>query len=147
MLADGPIMSDGVNRITLLSADKTLFRSGLFSSSPDPVDPDTYEEAIGPDKISFFRDALQRRYAGMRQATSFGGLSALYDMTPDSHPIVGPIAQVEGFWCDCGWSGNGFAGAPAVGRSLAAQIMGEASDIDLSMFGWPRAAGVQQRVK
>jgi sarcosine oxidase subunit beta len=147
MLADGPIMSDGINRIALLSAGKTMFRSGLFSSSPDPVDPDTYEEAIGPDKISFFRDALQRRYAGMRQATSFGGLSALYDMTPDSHPIVGPIAQVEGFWCDCGWSGNGFAGAPAVGRSLAAQIMGEASDIDLSMFGWPRAAGVQQRVK
>lgn len=145
MMVEGPILSDGVNRIMLRSVDQTLFRSGLFGSTPDPVDPDSYDESIQSEKIGSFRDALQKRYDGLKQATSFGGFSAVYDMTPDRHPIVGPIGQVEGFWCDCGWSGNGFAGAPAVGRCLAAQIMGEDSDIDLSMFCWPRSSSVKVR--
>ena len=65
--------------------------------------------------------------------------------TADSHPIVGPMAGVEGFWCDCGWSGNGFASAPASGLSLAQMILGRPVDIDLSFFRWPRRPEVQAR--
>ena len=67
-------------------------------------------------------------------------------MTPDGHPIVGPIEDVKGFWCDCGWSGNGFAPAPAGGRSLAQMIIGSDPDIDLGHFCWPRSADVSRRV-
>ena len=74
-------------------------------------------------------------------APYLGGFSTLYDMTPDGHPIVGTIEEVEGFWCDCGWSGNGFAPAPSGGRSLAQMIMGRDPDIDLSYFQWPRRSG------
>ena len=74
-----------------------------------------------------------------------GGFTALYDVMPDGHPVVGEIEAVDGFWCDCGWSGNGFAPAPSCGRSLAQMITGGVPDIDLSYFQWPRRCDVMPR--
>ncbi len=144
MGANGPILSDGVNEIVLLKADDKHLRAGLFAWSTDPADPDAYDETISQDQLSGFREALQPRYSGMRTAPFLGGFSALYDMTPDAHPIVGE-SEVEGFWNNCGWSGNGFAGAPAFGRCLAAEITGSVSEIDISPFRWPRPPGVKER--
>jgi sarcosine oxidase subunit beta len=83
----------------------------------------------------------------MNLATFAGGFSAIYGMTPDAHPIVSEMPQVKGFWCDCGWSGNGFASAPVLGQCLADQIMGKTSAIDLSAFQWPRAENAKPRVE
>lgn len=41
--------------------------------------------------------------------------------------------------------GNGFAPAPAGGRSLAQMILGRNPDIDLSYFQWPRRTDVVRR--
>ena len=92
------------------------------------------------------RDGISQRYDAMRRAPYLGGFTALYDMTPDGHPIVGPLTQPEGFWCDCGWSGNGFAPAPAAGRSLAALLLGQTPEIPLADFGWPRQSDVGTRL-
>lgn len=59
----------------------------------------------------------------------------------------GPIEGVDGFWCDCGWSGNGFAPAPANARSLAEMILGGEPSIDLGYFGWPRSDDVSKRLR
>ena len=47
-----------------------------------------------------------------------------YDMTPDHHPIVGPILGAEGVWVAAGMSGHGFMMAPAVGRAMADLVRG-----------------------
>ena len=67
-------------------------------------------------------------------------------MTPDAHPIVGET-EVEGFWNNCGWSGNGFASAPVFGRCLAAEIVASSGrdEIDISAFNWPRPPGIKER--
>ena len=101
-------------------------------------------EKIGIRRMTLVA-GLDPRYDDMRRAPYVGGFTTLYDMTPDGHPIVGPIQDVEGFWCDCGWSGNGFAPAPAGGRSLAQMILGRNPDIDLSYFQWPRRTDVVRR--
>jgi glycine/D-amino acid oxidase-like deaminating enzyme len=81
----------------------------------------------------------------VRRAVSYGGFSALYDMTPDGHPIVSEFPHLRGFWCNCGWSGNGFAPAPAAGESIARRILGGTGRIGLEAFAWPRPAGLDAR--
>jgi glycine/D-amino acid oxidase-like deaminating enzyme len=141
----GPILSDGVNLVYLRDMGERLMRIALFGWTPDPAEPDDYDETVSRDLLENLRAALRKRYEPMRHSAFMGGFSALYDMTPDAHPIIGPMREIDGLWCNCGWSGNGFASAPAVGRSIAAMITGNGEGIDLSMFGWPRPPGVTSR--
>jgi len=144
MAVAGPILSDGVNRIVLRSLDQKHLRAGHFGSEPDIANPDQWDETVTGEQLTEMGSALNRRCDPMRTTASFGGFSALYDMSPDGHPIFGQ-SQAEGFWCSCGWSGNGFAPAPAAGLMLAQMILAGKSEIDLSMFEWPRRPGVRIR--
>jgi sarcosine oxidase subunit beta len=45
-----------------------------------------------------------------------------YPMTPDGLPIVGPGANLSGFWLAAGMCGQGFMLGPGVGRTLARWI-------------------------
>ncbi len=145
MNIENPVYSDGTHGVYLRKADENIFRSGLFGSEKDPVDPDTYDETLSEDQLPVFRKPLDQRFAVMRKTYFTGGFSAVYDMSPDGHPIIGKIPEVDGFWCDCGWSGNGFASSPAIGRCLATDIIGGKSDIDISYFSWPRSQEVTDR--
>jgi sarcosine oxidase subunit beta len=59
--------------------------------------------------------------------------SGLYEMTPDRHPIIGPVTGSKGLYLACGFSGHGFQHAPIVGKLLAEMIVeGEAGTVDVS---------------
>jgi sarcosine oxidase subunit beta len=58
----------------------------------------------------------------------------LYETTPDHQPFLGPMVEVEGLWCACGFSGHGFQMAPAVGHLLTQLRLDGRSDIDLTQF-------------
>jgi sarcosine oxidase subunit beta len=58
--------------------------------------------------------------------------AGFYDMTPDAHPIIGPLA--DGVYAACGFSGPGFMQAPAVGAVVAAEVLGEEPPFDLSHY-------------
>ncbi|MBO50208.1 MAG: hypothetical protein CMJ69_05400 [Planctomycetaceae bacterium] len=146
MTTIGPILSDGVNQVYLRAMGDAVYRAAHFGLSAEIVDPDNFDDTVPAGQARMLKEGLGNRYDALQRAPSLGGFTALYDMTPDGHPIVGPIENVKGFWCDCGWSGNGFAPAPAVGRSLAQMIIGSAPDIDLGHFCWPRSADVSRRV-
>ncbi|MBO0707757.1 MAG: FAD-binding oxidoreductase, partial [Candidatus Dormibacteraeota bacterium] len=49
-------------------------------------------------------------------------------------PFLGPLEEVEGLWCACGFSGHGFQMAPAVGHLLTQMILEGRSDLDLMPF-------------
>lgn len=141
----GPIISDGINQIYLRNAGEAYLRVARFGWTADRVDPDTYDETLSREQHDDVRRSVEKRVPAMRRTPSVGGFSAIYDMTPDGHPIVGRVGDADGFWCDCGWSGNGFASAPAVGRHIAAAITGGTSEIDLSVFAWPRRSDATAR--
>jgi sarcosine oxidase, subunit beta len=88
---------------------------------------------------SVFEDRLERlahRYpatAGTRIDRAWAGL---YDMTPDAHPIIGPIG--DGVYAACGFSGHGFMQSPAVGAALAELILDGDTSYDLSPFALDR---------
>lgn len=58
----------------------------------------------------------------------------LYETTPDHQPFLGPVAEVDGFWCACGFSGHGFQMAPAVGALLSELLVDGRTWLDLGPF-------------
>jgi len=100
----GPVFSDGVNKIYLRAMG-----AANFGHSDESVDADDFDKSVATSEVNTLRTGLDPRYDDMRRAPYVGGFTTLYDMTPDGHPIVGPIEDLEGFWCDCSWRGNGFA--------------------------------------
>lgn len=86
------------------------------------------DESLIPDRL----ERLARRYPPAAAATAERAWAGLYDMTPDAHPVIGPLA--DGVYAACGFSGHGFMQSPAVGAAVAAEILGEASPFDLTPF-------------
>ena len=56
------------------------------------------------------------------------------DITPDSLPVVGPVAQVPGLTIASGFSGHGFGTAPAAGHLAADLVTGDSPIIDPSPY-------------
>jgi sarcosine oxidase subunit beta len=71
----------------------------------------------------------------------------LYEMTPDSNPIVSKVKEVEGLYCCAGFAGHGFMHAPAIGKLMAGIIMGEKPHIDLSEYRLDRFLDPEKRAQ
>lgn len=94
----------------------------------------TFEQRVDPGFLEKVAAVAERRLPllldlGIR--TSWVGL---YEVTPDHQPFLGPLEEVEGLWCACGFSGHGFQMAPAVGHLMTQLILEGRSDLDLSPF-------------
>jgi len=67
--------------------------------------------------------------------------AGLYEMTPDHHPILGPVPEVPGFYLANGFSGHGVMHAPATGKILSDLILtGKTGLIDASLLDLARFA-------
>jgi len=55
--------------------------------------------------------------------------AGLYEMTPDHHPILGPVPDVPGFCLANGFSGHGVMHAPATGKILSDLILHSRTDL------------------
>ncbi len=65
--------------------------------------------------------------------------AGLYEMTPDHHPILGPVAEVPGFFLANGFSGHGVMHAPATGKILSDLILHQKCDlVDTSLLALAR---------
>jgi sarcosine oxidase subunit beta len=65
--------------------------------------------------------------------------AGLYEMTPDHHPILGPVPQLPGFFLANGFSGHGVMHAPATGKILADLILrGTTELIDANLLSFQR---------
>lgn len=93
-----------------------------YEGDEEVPDPDHYDEGVSQDFLDFARSAISERIPSFERAVSWGGCGALYTITPDAHPLVGPVPEVEGFYLVSGFSGHGFKMAPAVGAGMAALL-------------------------
>jgi len=67
--------------------------------------------------------------------------AGLYEMTPDHHPILGPVTDVPGFFLANGFSGHGVMHAPATGKILSDLILtGKTDLVDASLLDLARFA-------
>jgi sarcosine oxidase subunit beta len=86
-----------------------------------------------------FEQAARRApaLAGAGVKTAWAGL---YEVTPDHQAILGPVPELEGFWCAAGFSGHGFMQAPAAALLLTQLLLDHKSEIDISTFAFTRFA-------
>ena len=69
----------------------------------------------------------------LEQAGLANRWAGLYEVSPDAHPILGRIPQVEGLYCVGGFSGHGFMHGPIAGLLLAEEILdGQAHTLDIT---------------
>ena len=100
----------------------------------DPVDPDAYREQNDPDYPATAIAAIARRIPAMARASYHTGHAGLYDVTPDTHPMLGPVGPA-GLFVMAGFSGAGFKKGPAVGQAIAELIVaGHPTVVDLQPF-------------
>jgi sarcosine oxidase subunit beta len=102
------------------------------------VDPYNYRTTADQDFITDVQTRVERRFpafAGMKLLEAY---AALYDVTPDWYPIVGPRTGLSGYADFSGGSGHGFKIAPAIGRELADWLLtGKVAD-DFCQFSHDR---------
>jgi sarcosine oxidase subunit beta len=100
--------------------------------------PATPEAASGAGDVEEFAAniaAASHRLPGLAEAGIAGGVTGVYDMTPDSRPLLGRPGGIDGLVVAVGFSGMGFKISPAVGEAIAAVVTGGGPDwMDLKPF-------------
>ena len=124
--------------------DETTFhfrRRGdtLRLAMTEPTPRWTSEQTVDESLVEDWRARLAHRYPLAAGASVVRAWAGLYDMTPDAHPIIGPVG--EGLYAACGFSGHGFMQSPAVGRAVAEELLQGKAELDLSPYRLERFAG------
>jgi sarcosine oxidase subunit beta len=101
------------------------------------VEDFTLDHAFGAEVLRHARQRLPALHA----VALADGRAGLYEMTPDAHPVLGPVPGMQGFVCACGFSGHGFMHSPAAGMLAAEYITsGQASSLDIAPLSITRFA-------
>jgi glycine/D-amino acid oxidase-like deaminating enzyme len=67
-------------------------------------------------------DVAVRRIPVLEKASMQTAWTGIRPLTPDDHPIIGPVPYVDGLILNCGWGGRGIIQAPIAGRLAAETI-------------------------
>ena len=137
-----PVVND------LATANKMYFRpasGGVVlvgtGDHGDPVEsPDAMDENVAEDFVLHQGRQLAHRMPSFASAAPTASWVGPYDITPDWNPVLGPAPGLDGLTLAFGFSGHGFKLAPAVGLTLAQQVLGQETDIDIGAYGLERFA-------
>ncbi len=80
--------------------------------------------------------AAAHRVPTLADAGIAGGVTGVYDMTPDGRPMLGELPGLAGLVLAAGFSGTGFKISPAVGEAVAALVTGSVAEgsVDIAPF-------------
>lgn len=113
---------------------------GVLMGMSDRTEPPAYVTDVNWDFLEKMFEQAARRAPALAGAGVKTAWAGLYESTPDHQAILGPIAEVEGFWCAAGFSGHGFMQAPAASLLLTQLLLDKKSEIDISSFAFERFA-------
>lgn len=113
---------------------------GVLFGMRDRAESPSYSVEVDWSFLEKIGDVAAVRAPSLLSAGIKTGWAGLYETTPDNQPILGPVDELEGFWCACGFSGHGFQQAPGVGLLLAQAFTGGHSELDLTPFSHRRFA-------
>jgi sarcosine oxidase subunit beta len=107
---------------------------GALVGMADRQEPSTFSTDVSWDFLERMVRVASRRAPVLARAGVRTAWAGLYETTPDHQAILGPVADVEGFWCGCGFSGHGFMQAPAAGLVLSQLLLDGRSEVDVAAF-------------
>jgi glycine/D-amino acid oxidase-like deaminating enzyme len=107
--------------------------------SESETNPDHFNEDISPAFVADLQQRIAARLPAMARARYVRGHAGVYDTSPDGHAVLGRVPGIEGLIVAAGFSGIGFALAPAVGACIGELIAdGETSTVDVRALGIAR---------
>jgi sarcosine oxidase subunit beta len=113
---------------------------GVLMGMSDRAEPPAFVTDVNWEFLEKMFEQAARRAPALAGAGVKTAWAGLYESTPDHQAILGPIAEVEGFWCAAGFSGHGFMQAPAAALLLTQLLLDKKSEIDISSFAFERFA-------
>lgn len=112
-----------------------------FPKDYDDVTPETCGWDLDEPFVEDLRTRLAARFPALSDVRLRDGRVGLYSITPDWHPLLGPVEEVEGLHLATGGSGHCFKLGPAIGELVAGGILGTPVDYaDLRDFRLGRFA-------
>jgi glycine/D-amino acid oxidase-like deaminating enzyme len=109
-----------------------------------PVDPDNFPQRAADESLAEIIERACRRVPQLENAEVMRGVTGVYDMTPDSRPILGEVPGIHGLYVCAGFSGMGFKISPAIGLVMSELLLeGSAKSVDIASFRANRFAESQ----
>lgn len=134
MKAGGCACIDSVTATYFRSDGSDKFLVGDFYGKR-LIDPDNFPQRASETELEEIIERASRRVPKLENAEVMRGVTGVYDMTPDSRPLLGPVPGVEGLHICAGFSGMGFKISPAIGLVMSELILdGAATTVDISAF-------------
>src|SRR6266851_2174855 len=116
---------------------------GFLLAWNDPEETPGYKTDFNPNFVEKILTRAADRVPGFENlaVNPKRAWAGLYEMTPDHHPILGPVPEVTGFFLANGFSGHGVIHAPATGKILADLILtGKTGLVDARLLDLARFA-------
>jgi len=113
---------------------------GVLIGMSDRSEAPGYNTEVSWEFLEKMFAQAERRAPALAAAGIKTAWAGLYETTPDHQAILGPVPEVEGFWCAAGFSGHGFMQAPAAALLLTQLMLDRRSEIDISPFAFTRFA-------
>jgi sarcosine oxidase subunit beta len=140
MRSDGCACIDSVTATYFRPDGGDKFLVGDFYGKR-PTDPDNFSQRASETDLEEILDRASRRVPSLEHAQVIRGVTGVYDMTPDSRPLLGPVPGITGLHICAGFSGMGFKISPAIGLVMSELILdGAATTVDISAFRATRFA-------
>lgn len=115
---------------------------GILTGMSNPDEPPGLSQAVDSDWELVHLEAAMERMPILEDAGILSRWAGLYEVTPDAHPILGPVPELEGFHCINGFSGHGFMHGPVCGLLLAEEILdGAAHTLEVGCLSIERFSG------
>lgn len=112
--------------------DKTLV--GTFYGTQG-VDPDSFPQRASEESLAEMSEGVLGRIPVLVHAEVVRGITGVYDMSPDSRPLLGEEPGVSGLHVVAGFSGMGFKISPAIGLVMSELLLdGRGKTVDISAF-------------
>jgi sarcosine oxidase, subunit beta len=141
ILKNAPGMKGG-GSACIDSATATYFRSDAHDKflvgdfyGKRPIDPDNFPQRASDESLEEIIERASRRLPKLENAEVMRGVTGVYDMTPDSRPILGEIPDAKGLYVCAGFSGMGFKISPAIGLVMSELLLdGSGKTVDIRSF-------------
>jgi sarcosine oxidase subunit beta len=134
MKGNGCACIDSVTATYFRSDGQDKFLLGDFYGKRG-VEPEDFEQKASLESLEELIERACRRVPKLQDAEIMRGVTGVYDMTPDSRPLLGEIPGVEGLFVCAGFSGMGFKISPAIGLVISELLLdGRGKTVDISPF-------------
>ncbi len=100
-----------------------------------PVDLDHFPQRPSETDLEEIIERTARRVPRVANAEVMRGVTGVYDVTPDSRPLLGRVPGIDNLYLCAGFSGMGFKISPAIGLVMSQLILdGDAESVDMTPF-------------